>query len=266
MQDLEPLTVLVRPSTNEAESALEQAFSQRRTLIVVGKCSVIYSGRARSKLGSGERIVIMKTDGSLLIHRSTGYQPVNWQPSGCVFSVRRKEQFLEIMALRQKPRESVRMLFEDVQLLSVHELPDSGHFSLYASEEDMQKAILVDPSILEVGFRTISYEKKVEPGFVDVYGVDKSGSLVVVEIKRKMASKEAALQLAKYIDAIRTRATRRVRGVLAAPAIGKDVQRMLVTLGLEYRFLDPKKCADVLRRSENRKLADFLSKSSEKVN
>jgi RecB family endonuclease NucS len=63
----------------------------------------------------------------------------------------------------------------------------------------MQKAILLEPSLLEEDFKPISYEKKVEPGFVDVYGVDKKGRFVVVEIKRKTAGKEAALQLAKYI-------------------------------------------------------------------
>jgi RecB family endonuclease NucS len=104
----------------------------------------------------------------------------------------------------------------------------------------------------------VSYEKKVQPGFVDVYGEDKNGKLVVVEVKRKTAGKEAALQLAKYIDAVRNKADREVRGILAAPSLSKDVQRMLVTLGLEFRALDPKKCADALKRSRTRRLAEFL--------
>ncbi len=117
---------------------------------------------------------------------------------------------------------------------------DSGEFILNASEYDMHKAVLLKPSLLEEGFKPISYEKHIEPGFVDIYGEDKNGKLVVVEVKRKTAGKEAALQLARYIDAIKTKANRELRGVLAAPSLGKDVQRMLATLGLEFKALDPK--------------------------
>ncbi|PVX24890.1 MAG: endonuclease NucS, partial [Candidatus Bathyarchaeum sp.] len=78
----------------------------------------------------------------------------------------------------------------------------------------MQKAILIDPSIFEENFTPISYEKKVEPGFVDVYGVDVNGKLVVVELKRKTAGRNAALQLAKYVECIKTIANRELRGVL----------------------------------------------------
>jgi len=140
-------------------------------------------------------------------------------------------------------------------------LVDRGKFSLYASEEDMQKAILLEPSILEPGLKPITYEKKVEPGFVDVYGVDRNGKLVVVEIKRKTAGRTAALQLAKYVDFIRTVVNREVRGVLVAPRLAKGVQRLLATLRLEFKALDPKKCAEVLRRSETRKLAEFFEET-----
>ena len=71
---------------------------------------------------------------------------------------------------------------------------------------------LLKPELLEEGFKPISWEKKVEPGFVDIYGEDKNGKLVIVEVKRKTASKEAALQLAKYIEPIKAKVNREVRG------------------------------------------------------
>jgi RecB family endonuclease NucS len=257
-----PLTVLLGPNVEEAEKTAREAVFQRKTLLVVGNCWVDYVGRAKSKLEPGERILIIKEDGSILVHRSVGYEPVNWQPPGCVFNVQAKKSILEVRAVRQKPRESVSVFFDKVYLLSAFTLVDSGEFSLYASEEDMQKAVLLKPSLLEEGFKPISYEKKVEPGFVDVYGVDNAGKLVVVEIKRKTAGKEAALQLRRYIDAIRDKSTREVRGILAAPDIGKDVQRLLVTLGLEFKFLDPKKCAAILRKTGTRKLETFFSEKT----
>jgi RecB family endonuclease NucS len=152
----------------------------------------------------------------------------------------------------------VKVTFTDVLMVSALSLNDSGEFQLYASEEDMHKAILLKPALLEEGFKPISYEKKVEPGFVDVYGMDKDGKLVVIEVKRKTAGKEAVFQLARYIDAIKGKANRELRGVLVAPSLGKDVQRLLVTMGLEFKALDPKQCAEVLKKAENSRLEAFF--------
>jgi RecB family endonuclease NucS len=262
MQDANKLTVLVNPKSTEAAALIEKAFFQKKTLIVAGKCQVHYTGRAKSTLEPGERILIIKEDGSLLVHRPVGYEPVNWQPAGSVFHVQAKGESIEVHAVRQKPRESVRVTFEEIFLVSALSLADSGEFLLYASEEDMHRAILLKPALLEEGFKPISYEKKVEPGFVDVYGVDKNGKLVVVEVKRKTAGKEAVLQLAKYIDAIKSKANRELRGILVAPSIAKDVQRLLATLSLEFKALDPKKCAEVLKKAETTKLETFFKEST----
>jgi len=253
-----PVKVLVSPNVAETEKAVKEAVSQRKTLLMVGNCWVHYIGRAKSKLEPGERILMIKDDGSLLVHRSVGYEPVNWQPPGCIFHVQSKDNILEIRAVRRKPAESVKVFFDRIHMVSILSLVDSGEFSLYASEEDMHKAILLEPSLLEEGFKPISYEKKVEPGFVDIYGVDKDGKLVVAEIKRKTAGKEAAFQLAKYIDAIKDRANREVRGILVAPNLAKDVQRLLATLELEFKALDPRRCAETLKKAETRKLEAFF--------
>jgi len=252
------LNVLVNPKLTEAAAAIEKALLQRRTLIVAGKCHVHYTGRAKSTLEPGERLLIIKEDGSLLVHRPVGYEPVNWQPAGSVFHVQTKEEELEVHGVRQKPRESVRVTFDHVYMVSALNLNDSGDFLLHATEDDMHRAILLKPELLEEGFKPISWEKKVEPGFVDIYGEDQNGKLVIVEVKRKTATKEAALQLAKYIEPIKAKINRELRGVLVAPSLGKDVQRLLVTLGLEFKALDPMKCAEVLKKTENTKLEAFF--------
>jgi endonuclease len=248
----------VNPTLKEAVVIIERAMAQRRTLIVAGNCHVHYLGRAKSTLEPGERLLIIKEDGSLLVHRPVGYEPVNWQPAGSVFHVQDKGNELEIHGIRQKPRESVRVSFQSVLMVSALSLSDSGDFLLNATEDDMHRAILLKPELLEEGFKPISWEKKVEPGFVDIYGEDKNGKLVIVEVKRKAASKEAVLQLAKYIEPIKAKVNREVRAVLVAPSLAKDVRRMLSTLGLEFKALDPKVCAEVLQKSENAKLETFF--------
>jgi len=250
--------VLTNPSLDDATVLIEKALFQKRTLVIAGNCYVSYVGRAKSTLEPGERLLIMKDDGSLLVHRPTGYEPVNWQPAGSIFHVQANLGKLEIRGVRQSPRESVKVTFDRIYLVSVLRLLDSGDFLLHATEDDMHRAILLKPELIEEGFKPISWEKKVEPGFVDIYGEDKNGKLVIVEVKRKTATKEAALQLAKYVEPIKAKVNRELRGILAAPSLGKDVQRLLVTMGLEYKALDPKKCAEVLKKTENAKLEVFF--------
>ena len=257
VKESKKVSVLVNPTLLEAERLIKKAFTQRSTLIVVGNCRVKYAGRASSTLEPGERMLIIKADGALLVHRPVAYEPVNWQPAGSIFRVQTKAESLEIRGVRQKPRESVTLTFDSVFLVSSLNLVDSGEFILNASEYDMHKAVLLKPSLLEEGFKPISYEKHIEPGFVDIYGEDKNGKLVVVEVKRKTAGKEAAFQLSRYIDFIKNRVNREVRGVLAAPSLGKDMQRLLAMLGLEFKALDPKKCASVLTKAGTAKLDAF---------
>ncbi|MBS7640677.1 MAG: endonuclease NucS [Candidatus Bathyarchaeia archaeon] len=246
------------PDIDEAVNRLNEAFNEKRAVIIVGNCWVDYHGRASSRLEPGERIVIVKEDGAVLVHRSRGYEPVNWQPSGCILQAFKEEDKLVIKAVKRIPHEVVTMFFNKIHFLSTFRLMDEGEFSLYASEEDMQKAILMEPSLIEDGFKPIDYEKRVKPGFIDVYGVDKSGRIVVVEIKRRTAGREAVLQLAKYIETLRRELGREVRGILAAPDISKDARQLLLSLGLDFKRVDPKKCSEVLRRKEERKIVDFF--------
>jgi RecB family endonuclease NucS len=263
VQESKKATVRVNPTLNEAKELIERAFTQRSTLIVAGNCRVRYVGRAASTLEPGDRILVVKSDGALLVHRPIGYEPVNWQPAGSVFHAETKNDTLEIHGIRQKPRESVKITFGAIFMVSSLNLADSGEFVLHASEDDMHRAVLLKPDLLEQGFKPISWEKKVEPGFVDIYGEDKDGRLVIVEVKRKTATKEAALQLAKYVEPIKAKVNRDVRAILAAPSLGKNVQRILLTMGLEYKELDPKKCAEVLKKAGNTKLDTFWNNASE---
>jgi RecB family endonuclease NucS len=252
-----PVLVYENPSPEEAVEVVRTATSGQKTLIVTGNCSVDYQGRASSTLEPGERILIVKDDGSVLVHRSKGYEPVNWQPPGSIFYTSSRNNVLTIKAVRRKPRESITVHFDSIYLITVLSLVDRGEFSLYASEEDMQRAILLQPSIIEEGLKLITYEKKVKPGFIDVYGIDTKGRMIIIEIKRKTAGKEAALQLTKYVNSVKNTVNREIRGILVAPQLAKGVQKLLVTLGLDYKQLDPRKCAEIIRETETKKLVDF---------
>jgi RecB family endonuclease NucS len=81
----EPISVVENPTVEKAVLLVKDTLSKRKTLLIVGNCWVDYHGRASSKLEPGERIVIFKKDSSVLVHRPVGYEPINWQPPGCIF-------------------------------------------------------------------------------------------------------------------------------------------------------------------------------------
>ena len=257
MSNKELITILEAPTREEAAEAVKSALSRRKTLVIVGNCWVNYQGRARSTLNPGERILIIKEDGSVLVHRPRGYEPVNWQPPGCIFHPGIEEDAFFIKAVRRKPREILQVFFDKIYFLAAMSLADKGEFSLHASEEEMQKAIINQPSLIEDGLRIIAYEKKVEPGFVDVYGIDRDGRLVVIEIKRRTAGKEAVLQLSRYVNSLKSEHGRKVRGILVAPKIARQAHKTLVTLGLEFKRLNPKKCAEVLAKRRLLSLEEY---------
>lgn len=249
---------LENPSYSEALHAIRTGTSKRKTTVVVGNCIVDYDGRASSKLSHGERIVILKSDGSALVHRPLGYAPVNWQPPGSLFRTKIDESTLTIRVFRKKENEVLEVKFDDVKMVAVMDLKDVGEFHLYASEEDMKRAIVIQPSILEEGFRPISTERPVEPGFIDILGMDTNNVLTVVEIKRKYANMDAVLQLKKYVDAFKVSKDINVRGILVAPGLAKGTQSLLASLGLEFKSLSPQICSEIIKRNSERSLTDFF--------
>lgn len=229
-----------------------------------------YRGRARSTLEDGERIIIIKSDGNVLIHRPSGLEPVNYMASSrrivpvlfgnsrCYFRTKMTDSALIIDAFSRRSRESLRVSTSQIYAVLIMDLIDTADFHLYVSEREVQRAILAKPEMVEKSFTPISYEKKIEPGFIDVYGIDKDGKFVVIELKRIRAGSNSVMQLAKYVEHMRSTMNREVRGILMAPQITKGVQKLLETLGLEYKRVDLKECSKVLTASREPKIKDYF--------
>ncbi len=250
--------ILPNPSLGEAEKVVKSGISRHKTVVIAGECTVDYDGRASSKLESGERLVIFKPDGSALIHRPKHYSPVNWQPSGSIFSTKLLKEGLVVRVFRRKENESMVITFTGLQMVAVLDLIDHGEFNLYASEKDMQEAILFKPDILEPGFRPMTKEMAVDPGFIDIIGYDSDNTLTVVEIKRVKASKDAVEQLRKYMDVIDMDANRKVRAILVAPEITDNAKELLDEYGYEFNALSPKECSEILKQKKGTPLTAFF--------
>jgi RecB family endonuclease NucS len=255
------LSIKLKPSIDEAAEILEKAFRGRKLALIIGNCRVDYEGRASSILEWGERIALIKQDGSVLVHRPFGYEPVNWQPPKCMLRVSRdNSSALIVTASRSQPRETVSIEFQEIALTATGDLADSGEFSLHVTEEQMKQAILIAPDLVEQGLKPLEQEKSLrDAGFTDIYAEDIKGNLVVVEIKRNAATKGAVTQLQRYLDTLRRKVNRPLRGIVVAPELRKSAQPLLDSLKLEYVRLAPEKCFSVLKSRRDTKLSQFLS-------
>ena len=254
------LLVKINPTLYEAAEVLGKAFRSRSLVLIVGNCKVDYEGRASSTLEWGERIVMIKQDGSVLVHRPTGYEPVNWQPPKCMVSARVDDGGLVLSASRSQPKETVSIEFKEISMAATGSLLDSGEFALHVTEEQMKQAMLIEPGLVESGLKPLQQEKSLgEAGFTDIFAEDTKGNLVVVEIKRVAASKDAVMQLQRYLDTLRKRVDRPIRGIIVAPDLRKNAQRPLDSLKLEFVRVAPEKCFNVLKSRKDMKLSQFLS-------
>ena len=255
------MPVMISPTLDEARKELVIGLEARKLVVMVASCSVEYSGRTGSHLGEGERLVIVKGDGCILVHRGRDYQPVNWQPSGCIIQAHTNDGTLVLKAVRPNPLESLTLMMRQVQLLGTFLLQDDAEFILHASEEEMQRAIILQPDIIEPGFKILDFEKKVPPGFVDVYGVDADGNTVVIEIKKDPAGFPAIKQLLEYLKYLPAPQGRKLRPMIVAPSIAKGSQSTLAKSGIEFKQLTLQKAVGVLQkhaRSDQQALKSWL--------
>ena len=247
--------LLDNPPLKEAYRFLRKGLAGKMLVFFIADCEVSYRGRARSHLSRGERLIVIKPDGSLLIHRDKGYEPVNWQPPDTVISTRLTDNHLLVKSVRKSVNEVVEIHIFDLKVLGCYRLKDIGTFTMYGREEDMKKAIEMFPSLIEEGFKVLRTERKVRPGFIDVFGVDSQGRLTVVELKSGTSSMDAVLQLKKYVDSLKKElGVTEIRGILASPRITKRGLQLLKTLKLEYKPLSPAKCLKYLERKKGLKL------------
>ena len=255
---IEKNQIFERPSLQATATLLKDAIAKHRCIILVGHCRVDYKGRARSTLELGDRIVMIKEDGATLIHRPTGYKPVNWQSSNNYFRTNLIGESLVLHVIHRIHPESLKIVFYQVDIIMTMKMMDIGRFDLHVSEKEIQIAIQSHPDLLEKGFTPIAFEKKVEPGFLDLYGRDSSNRLVVVEIKRVRGGQSAVLQLARYVLDMRKTINPDIRGILVAPTISRGVQKLLATLNLEYKKINLESCAKVIERAQSNTMQHFF--------
>ncbi|UPW02309.1 endonuclease NucS [Halorussus gelatinilyticus] len=217
------------------------AIERDEMLTVFGRCTVEYEGRAASHLGPGDRLVVLKPDGTALVHTDEGQKPVNWQPPGCSHEVRLADGAVRIESRRTGPDEELTVAFERIEQVSTFDVTDRRDLSLQGTEEDLRQRILETPDLVEEGFTPLATERETPAGAVDVYGRDRDGRTVVVELKRKRVGPDAVGQLDRYVEALERdlHANAEIRGILISPSVTERARNLLAEKGLEFVSVGP---------------------------
>jgi RecB family endonuclease NucS len=181
--------------------------------LLVARCEVRYTGRLNAVLPEAVRLLILKADGSVLVHDDAGgFKPLNWMTAPT--SV---EDAGDTLIVR-KPKTDDALEIKLVEILSdvTHDMGESAALQKDGVERDLQEELAAAPTALGEELTLVKREWATDIGPVDLMCRDDDGEWVAVEIKR-IGTIEAVEQLTRYLGFIREDPAKSAcRGILAA--------------------------------------------------
>jgi len=237
---------------------IKNAIERKELIVVAAECEVWYHGKVESYLPEGDRIIVIKQDGVLLVHQPVSVNPINYMKEGTEHLIIEEDGvFLKSKNIFLKDYMDVK--FHRIYFVNTESLEDSKDIIVSGSEKDMSDMIFNTPEIIEDGFKPFSREEHTKFGFIDVFGIDKNGRIVVIECKRDFADFKAVSQLHRYIHKIMKSkgiTEEYVRGIIAAPRISENALVMLREYGFEFKSIFPPKYLEMYD-SHQKKLFDY---------
>ncbi|SDA51031.1 endonuclease NucS [Methanobrevibacter millerae] len=241
--------ILEKPECEKAYELVEEALRKRATIILFACCRVEYEGRALSQLNWGERIILIKPDGSFLIHQDKKVEPVNWQPPKSRTRCYLKGDRLMLESHRRTPKELLSVEVRHIQFINYANVEDYEELEQAGYEKDMSDMIMKRPHIIEEGFTPKTREYAVEHGFIDILGKDSDGNLMILELKARKAGVNAVKQLKRYLQDMENTDNaylkeckvqkKKIRGLLVAPSIMDDALELSEEEGIEFVSVEP---------------------------
>jgi len=181
--------------------------------LLVARCEVRYTGRLNAVLPEAVRLLILKADGSVLVHDDAGgFKPLNWMTAPT--SV---EDAGDTLIVR-KPKTDDALEIRLVEILSDvrHDMGESAALQKDGVERDLQEELAAAPAALGEELTLVKREWATDVGPVDLMCRDEDGEWVSVEMKR-IGTIEAVEQLTRYLGFIREDPAKSAcRGILAA--------------------------------------------------
>ena len=204
--------------------------------LIVARCSVEYSGRLSARLPEALRLVMLKADGSVLVHADAGgYKPLNWMTPPTVV----EEEDGRIVVRKLKGEDRLDIVLAEVLSDVTHAMDfDAARLDKDGVEADLQVALADAPGWCGEGFRLVRREWPTDIGPVDLMCRDAEDGWIAVEIKR-VGTIDAVEQLARYLERIRLDpALAGCRGVLAAQVVKPQARVLAEARGLDWVEVD----------------------------
>ncbi len=215
--------------------------------LVIADCSVDYSGRLEAHLPRARRLLMLKSDGSVLVHSDGGsYKPLNWMTGPC--EIRQETPGSEDAALGAvelwtvvTPKSDDRLrirIFERIAELT-EDLGEDPGLRKDGVEAHLQELLAEQvPAILGAGWTLRRREYPTAIGPVDLMVYDPGGLPVAIEVKRR-GGIDGVEQLTRYLDLLsRDPQYSKIRGIFAAQEIARQARVLAEDRGIECLVLD----------------------------
>ena len=203
--------------------------------LLVARCEVTYTGRVNAVLPEAVRLLILKTDGSVLVHDDAGgYKPLNWMTAPTFVS----DEGDRLVVSKPKTDDVLELRLVEVVSDVSYDMGESAALQKDGVERDLQEALARAPGALGGTLTLVRREWQTGLGPVDLMCRDATGEWVAVEIKR-VGTIEAVEQLTRYLDFIRRDpAKASCRGILAAQRLKPQAVMLAESRGLRCVEVD----------------------------
>jgi endonuclease len=220
--------------------------------LLVARCEVRYTGRLTAHLPEATRLLILKSDGSVLVHADCGgYRPLNWMTPPTV--IEEEPGLLVVRKRAGKTEDRLEIRLAEVLSDVEHAMDEEVGLTKDGVERDLQEALAERPDWLEEELRLVRREWSTEIGPVDLMCRDADDGWVAVEIKR-IGTIEAVEQLTRYLGFIRADPAKDAcRGILAAQRLKPQAVTLAESRGIACVEVD----LEVLRGEREPELTLF---------
>jgi len=240
---------------SEQIGMINNALEKNETIVIAAACEVAYFGKVESFLPDGDRLIIIKSDKTLLVHQPDGVNPINYMKEGTEVHIVVEDGIVWLRARHLFLKDFLDAKLHKIHFVSSHKLEDGTDIQVLGSEADMSDMIYENPIIIEKGFKPFSREEHTKFGFIDVFGTDKDGRMVVIECKRDNADFKAVQQLHRYIHKIcKSKGVKEenIRGIIASPRISSNAKVMLEEQGYRHVSVNPPKYLERYDKKQKR--------------
>jgi RecB family endonuclease NucS len=208
--------------------------------LVIARCQVDYAGRLTAHLPLATRLIMVKNDGSVLIHSDGGsYKPLNWMSPPCTLREGVADDgVVEWTVTAGKTDDTLRIRIEEVLHDSAHELGIDPGLQKDGVEKHLQELLAEHTTALGPGMSLVRREYMTAIGPVDLLCKDETNSSVAVEIKRR-GDIDGVEQLTRYLELMnRDPLLAPVRGIFAAQEIKPQARVLAQDRGIQCVVVD----------------------------